>query len=134
VQPQTKKILVVDDDDEVRSSYRTLFEEAGYAVLEASSGTAALHHLTSDEALPDLMVMDLRMPGMTGWDLVRVLARSSAYAALPIVAVSAGEPHLGVLRELISSFLMKPVQPEVLLDMVDVVLKRSEERKRIDLH
>jgi CheY-like chemotaxis protein len=133
VRPEAKKILVVDDDDEVRSSYRALLEEAGYSVLEAANGTAALHHLTSDEALPDLMVMDLRMPGMTGWDLVRVLARSSTLAALPIVVVSAGEPHLGVLRDLIASFLMKPVEPAALLDMVEVVLKRTAEKKRVDL-
>ena len=82
-----KMILVVDDDPNMRFLLRLIFESRGYEVTEAQHGVAALIRIKN--ALPDLVVTDIKMPVMDGGELIKHLRSDPQTADLPILAVTA---------------------------------------------
>jgi two-component system alkaline phosphatase synthesis response regulator PhoP len=82
------EILLVDDDDELRESIADGLEEAGFIVIRASNGNDALGHLRTS-SLPSLVLLDLMMPGLNGWELCEVMRGDPVLAEIPIVALSA---------------------------------------------
>lgn len=81
-------MLVVDDEPIVRSMYVDVLAEAGHVVETAPDGEAALDRLRSGR-LPCVVLSDVRMPRMDGWDLERAIARDPALAAVPVVVLTA---------------------------------------------
>ena len=84
---QTRRILVVDDSQDMRDLIQRLLERAGYRVVLAEDGQASLtqaklHH-------PDLILMDLSLPDMDGWEAVRHLRKMPEFRSIPIIAVTA---------------------------------------------
>ncbi|MFL5699450.1 MAG: response regulator [Ktedonobacteraceae bacterium] len=84
---QKQHILVVDDSEDMRDLLQRLLERAGYHVILAADGQASLtqakrHH-------PDLVLMDLSLPDMDGWEAVRHLRKMREFATIPIIAVTA---------------------------------------------
>jgi CheY-like chemotaxis protein len=114
-------ILVVDDDDDVRNVIATLLGLHGYDVVEAENGRAALAHI-AERGLPSLILLDLRMPGMSGEELLDALrARSeAAERPRPPVVVLSGEMELGGRADtlLADATLSKPVELSELLATV----------------
>jgi CheY-like chemotaxis protein len=84
----TGEILVVDDDPDARDSLAELLELEGYAVRTAGTGREALDSCTTDGA-PDLILLDLEMPVMDGWQFSREARRSRQLAKVPMVVTSA---------------------------------------------
>jgi CheY-like chemotaxis protein len=82
------KVLVVEDDPSLRAILRLLFEEAGYEVVEAGHGQAALDLLRDDD-LPDVVTTDLMMPVMGGNELIHRLRTEPRTALIPILVISA---------------------------------------------
>jgi CheY-like chemotaxis protein len=82
------RILVVEDDPSLRSMLRLIFELAGYEVVEAGDGRAALD-LMGGSQIPDIVTIDLMMPIMNGNQLIRRLRSETRTASIPIVVVSA---------------------------------------------
>jgi CheY-like chemotaxis protein len=80
-------VLVVDDDAEVRQLFRRMLEPEGYAVVEAENGRAALERLR--EVSPGVVLLDLMMPEMDGFEFVTEVRRREAWRAIPIVVVTA---------------------------------------------
>jgi two-component system, cell cycle sensor histidine kinase and response regulator CckA len=125
-EPQRSTVLVVEDEDALRTTIRRLLHNAGYNVLEAPNGAAALH-LLEGSANPEisLVLTDLRMPVMDGRQLAAALARRRP--SLPIVFMSGFTAQLMDLR-LVSpnvAFLAKPFRDGDLLDAVRGQLARS---------
>jgi CheY-like chemotaxis protein len=102
----TRRVLVVDDEDEARVLTRRLLEKAGYAVVTADGGEAALREV--DSAPPDLIVLDLAMPGIDGWT---VLERLQPRGVLPVVLLASPgmNPKDGPFRECVAAYLTKPL-------------------------
>jgi CheY-like chemotaxis protein len=82
----TKTVLVVDDEADVQLTLRIVLETAGYRVIEATSGEEALAAVEAQ--IPDLIVLDLVLPGLTGWETLGQL-RARGLASIPVVVVSA---------------------------------------------
>lgn len=82
------RVLVVEDDPALREVYAGSLSELGHTVRTASDGAAALNQLDSDWQ-PCIVFLDLRMPGMDGWEFVRRLRSEDRWKALPIVVVAA---------------------------------------------
>ena len=80
-------VLVVDDDDSVRSLYVDALTEAGHVVAVAADGIAALDRLR-DGTVPCVVLTDVRMPRMDGWELSRALARDPELASIPVVVIT----------------------------------------------
>ncbi len=120
-------VLVVDDDPDIRHAVRAILEEAGYATLEASHGREALELLQRAEVKPDLVLLDLMMPMMDGWQLRARLLEDHALASLPIVIMTA---HGGLLRAVANTrpatpVLSKPIDVDRLLELVATYCKEK---------
>jgi CheY-like chemotaxis protein len=109
-----KHILVVDDDIDIRDAIRVVLQGHGYQVAAAANGRDALDYLHRAEP-PDLVLLDLIMPVMDGWQFRKEQKRDPALAAIPVVVISsaAQSPPLGV-----ADFLQKPVAFDQLLRTV----------------
>ena len=82
-------ILVIDDEDLVRDTVAEFLADEGYAVVLAADGAEALAGLTAATALPALIVLDLKMPNLDGWQFRAAQARDPRLAAIPVVVVTA---------------------------------------------
>lgn len=83
-----RKILVVEDNDMNMQLVEFLLEEGGYAIVKATSGEEALS-LTREGAAPDLILMDIHLPGMDGLSVVRAMKEDARTARIPILALTA---------------------------------------------
>jgi CheY-like chemotaxis protein len=116
--PLGKSVLVVEDDNTLREITVLLLEGEGYAVHSACNGREALG-LLRGQPLPDLIVLDLWMPGMNGWQFRQQQRADPILASIPVIVVSAlanaaeQDGGLGEVR-----FLQKPVAPEELFATV----------------
>lgn len=112
------RILVVEDDLDIRSILSQLLMFEGYDVEEAADGAEALALLRRGQP-PALILLDLMMPVMDGWQLRAELQRDPALASIPVVIVSAdvrAEQEASRLR--VAGLLKKPLQIEPLLELV----------------
>jgi CheY-like chemotaxis protein len=114
--------LVVDDDPDCRMIFSTYLRAMGCDVFTANDGRAGVEKAT--DLLPDLIVMDLAMPRVDGWEAIRRLHESSWTRQIPIIAVSA----VPVSRETAfdagcSAYLTKPCEPYVLWAQIRAILK-----------
>jgi DNA-binding response OmpR family regulator len=117
-------VLVVDDEPRIVQLARDYLEHAGFAVLAASDGRAALQLARSRH--PDLVVLDLGLPGLDGLDVTRALR---ADGNLPIVMLTARDDELDKLLGLelgADDYLTKPFSPRELVARVRAVLRRAE--------
>ncbi len=115
------KILVVDDNKENRKLLRDYLEYSPLEILEADDGSVAIE--LARLTMPDLILMDLRMPGMNGVDAAGILKAEPLTAQIPIVAVSASSKIIYKERinsEVFNDFLVKPV---VLRDLTEILKK-----------
>ncbi|MFC0407042.1 ATP-binding protein [Roseomonas elaeocarpi] len=115
------EVLVADDDPDHRALVADLLEPLGFTVRQAADAPEALR--IAREAAPDLFLLDIAMPGMTGWELARRL-REEAGQSAPIVIVSANVPEVGATGEGLhhDDVLAKPVSLPALLDKIGRLL------------
>ena len=119
-----KTILVVDDEPKIAALARDYLEHAGFAVLTAGDGPSAL--TTIRQRRPDLVVLDLGLPGLDGLDVTRELRRESS---IPIVMLTARDDELDKLLGLelgADDYLTKPFSPRELVARVRAVLRRTD--------
>jgi DNA-binding response OmpR family regulator len=119
-----KTILVVDDEPKIAALARDYLEHAGFAVVTARDGPAALAAVGRSK--PDLVVLDLGLPEMDGLDVTRSIRRDSS---LPIVMLTARDDEIDKLLGLelgADDYLTKPFSPRELVARVKAVLRRSE--------
>jgi CheY-like chemotaxis protein len=110
-------VLVVDDNDDVRVAFATLLRVAGYAVASAWSAEDALRQLRQGLE-PSLIVLDIHMPGMEGWELATELARNPGPSAYPVVVISGDAGQRAIAEARGVAFLQKPVDGGVLVEAV----------------
>jgi signal transduction histidine kinase/DNA-binding response OmpR family regulator len=124
--PRTKRLLIVEDDDIERQSIVELLDYKDIEVLTAASGGEALQ--TLDDQSIDCMVLDLRLPDMTGFELLDRVRANAALADLPVVVFTGKElsaEEQAQLRTVAKSIILKDVQsPERLLDETALFLHR----------
>ncbi|MBZ5600834.1 MAG: response regulator [Acidobacteriia bacterium] len=121
------KILLVDDQEELRLLLQATLEDADYEILEAQSGSEALSIARAE--LPSLVVMDWMMPGMSGVDVVRALKADPATRAIPVILLTArsqAEDRQAGISAGASAFLSKPFSPLELVRQVESLLASSQ--------
>jgi CheY-like chemotaxis protein len=106
-------ILIVDDENDIREAVSELLAEEGYSVLEAASGAEALKQLR--EHHPSVVLLDLMMPGMNGWEFRAVQKGDPDLSRIPVIVLSALGRSSGVEAE---GYLQKPFEIQQLLDAV----------------
>jgi twitching motility two-component system response regulator PilH len=109
------KVLIVDDSRVYRYSLRKLIKDWGHEVIIAKNGEQAIE-VARDEK-PDLILMDIVMPGMNGYQAKRMLARDALTASIPVIFISTRSEEtdqIWGLRQGAAAYVTKPVKPEVL--------------------
>jgi CheY-like chemotaxis protein len=111
------KILVVEDDPEIREVVRDVLQDEGYAVVTATNGKEGLERLRQ-MARPCLVLLDLLMPVMNGGEFLTALRTTDVLATLPVVVFSAWSEEAQKIRDDTQGFVEKPVSLPALLDTV----------------
>jgi two-component system, OmpR family, alkaline phosphatase synthesis response regulator PhoP len=119
-----KTILVVDDEAKIVQLVRDYLEKAGFGVRTASEGTHALELARSEK--PDLIVLDLGLPGMDGLDITRELRRTSDVPIIMLTARGEESDKLIGLELGADDYLTKPFSPKELVARIRVVFRRME--------
>jgi len=109
-------VLIVEDDSDLREMMAQLLTLEGYGAATVSNGREALEYLRGGSA-PDLILLDLMMPVMDGWEFRRQQERDPSLASVPVVILSALDPHRAGDIEA-DAFLKKPLDFDRLLDLV----------------
>jgi diguanylate cyclase (GGDEF)-like protein len=122
-------ILVVDDDSAFSDIIALILSREGYTLLTAASAEEALAHLAAGKSL-DIIISDVEMPGMSGFDLVRTLQDNPAYRQVPVMLMSARRVSASDRVDGLSlgsdDYLLKPIVPQELIARVRAILRRTE--------
>ncbi len=141
VKASEKKILVVDDEPDVRNFLAACIQDAGFMVDSAIDGQEALEKI--EKELPDLMTLDMVMPRKSGIELIRTLRKNDKWSKLPVIVITA-HARDEFASEDIKGFnaftsglkpkrtIEKPVTPEVLVNTICEILQVSPEPKAKD--
>ena len=121
---ETIKILVVDDEPRMRKLVKDFLSAKGYEILEAGDGEEAVERFMSDREI-DLLILDVMMPKMDGWEVVKAVRQ---YSRVPIIMLTArGEERDELLgfRLGVDEYISKPFSPKILVARVEALLRRS---------
>jgi DNA-binding response OmpR family regulator len=121
-----KKILVVEDEPDIRGLISFSLKYAGFAVIEALNGEEALVMAEAED--PDLVLLDVRMPKLNGYEVCKVLKSQDATKEIPIVFISARGQEAEIKRGLelgAEEYILKPFAPDELYRRVQVILQRG---------
>jgi CheY-like chemotaxis protein len=123
-----RKVLVVDDDVRNIFAMTSVLEASGLEVIYAENGQAGIEALTKDPGI-DLVLMDVMMPGMDGYETMRAIRANPVFRGIPIVAITAKalkDDRNKCLEAGASDYLPKPVDTEKLLDLIRLWTGRGE--------
>jgi two-component system cell cycle sensor histidine kinase/response regulator CckA len=124
---ETATVLVVDDESMVRTLVRRMLEPGVYTVVEAEDGESALRLIERGQPAIDVVLTDLVMPGIDGFDIITVLGRHRP--DLPVVCMSGFASTSA--SQLSVPFIPKPFALEVLRETLERVLARSRELRQV---
>lgn len=117
-----KKIMVVDNEPDIVDLTRTVLEIGGYQVVTAYSGEECLEKLESENV--DLVLLDIMMPGMSGWDVFNRIKKNYSdlkVAFMSVLEISEKRKET-LLNEGLSDYILKPFDKDTLLNTVDRIL------------
>jgi|SRR5712692_2720615 len=124
-----RKVLIAEDNAVNRELLRELLETRGYTVLEACDGQEALHMI--DQAQPDILLLDIGMPVLDGFAVVRKIRENPHLCKLPVVAVTAyamQDDREKILNSKFDGYLSKPIDSRSLMEELDRLLNQREDR------
>ena len=119
----SRTILIADDEGHIRETVRAYLEAGGFRVLTAQNGREALFTVRHEK--PDLVILDVMMPEMDGWEAARLIRRESA---VPIIFLTARVDDVDMITGLelgADEYITKPFSPRVLVAQVRAVLRRA---------
>ncbi|MDR0338210.1 MAG: response regulator transcription factor [Planctomycetaceae bacterium] len=128
-----EQILVIEDEQDILSMVRLRLESRGFVVVTAESGELALRWLT--EHKPDLILLDLMLPGINGLEVLKQIRNNRNLAKIPILIISAlgEESDVVVGLELgADDYLSKPFNMSILMARVNALLRRSQSDQKIE--
>jgi two-component system alkaline phosphatase synthesis response regulator PhoP len=123
----TQRILLVDDDHEIVRVLRAYLEQANFQVLTAYDGATAIHTIRHER--PDLVVLDLMLPDQDGWEITRHLRADEAWAALPIIMLTARIEDTDKIIGLelgADDYITKPFNAREVVARIRTVLRRAQ--------
>ncbi len=127
----TQSVLIVDDEPMARTLLRLMLVRSGYEVIEAEDGYDALRKV--QESAPDLVILDVMMPGISGIEVCSSIRNELNLLDLPIILLSAKSDISSVRGGIdvgADKFLVKPVSPEDLTQHVREILDRNKDHQR----
>ena len=126
--PTGKTVLLVEDNPHNRKIFSGMLVHSGFAVVEAEDGHQALAAVTPDKPLPDVILMDLSIPGIDGWEVTRRIKADARTRAVPIIALTAHAMRGDEERARDAGcdhYLAKPISPKKVVEEVRKILGMS---------
>ena len=126
---ETKRILTVEDSDNIRRLIAYNLKRGGYDVIEAANGKEAVRVL--QKLVPDLIILDVRMPEMNGFQLLELMRKYPKAAAIPVLMLTALSQPSNIDRAIalgVVDYIVKPLDPTVLLAKVKEALSQGQDR------
>jgi len=114
-------VLVVEDDDHIAQVLRFMLERQGYRVTHLADGRAASEYVAANPEIPDLVLLDVMLPHLDGFEIVALARARADWAAVPILMLTAKNTERDTVRALdagANDFVSKPFQPNELLARV----------------
>ncbi len=130
-----EKILVIDDEEDLLKLVSYNLEKYRYVVYCVISGEEAFEKLKS--IVPDLILLDLMLPDIDGLEICRILKNNSKTSNIPIIMLTAKGEEADIVTGLemgADDYITKPFSPRVLLARIKAVLRRGEEREKLDVY
>jgi DNA-binding response OmpR family regulator len=124
-----KKILIVDDEDDILQFLELVLREKGYEVVTAAGGQEALTRAQMDK--PDLVLLDIMMPQMDGWEVLKLLRVDDETSHIPVAMLSArteAKDRVQGLQEGAVDYICKPFALQELLEKIGTIFAQVEER------
>lgn len=126
-----KTILIADDEERIRKLVGDFLKRAGYSIMEAEDGDAAFRIFENNKKIIDLIIIDIMMPGLNGWELCRKIRETSN---VPIIILSARSEEFDELTGYESGaddYVTKPFSPIILVKRVEALLRRASSSSQI---
>ena len=124
-----RRVVCVEDEPEMIDLFRLILNRRGFEVIGANGGREGLE--TIREQKPDLVLLDLMMPDMDGWEVYHQLKADEATRDIPVIVVTAKaqsiDKVLGLHIAKVDDYISKPFSPQELLESVEKVLARREQ-------
>jgi two-component system, OmpR family, response regulator VicR len=124
---KSKRIVYVEDEQEMIDLVRLILSRKGYEVLGANGGREGLQLIA--ESKPDLVLLDLMMPDIDGWDVYQQMKAGEEMRSIPVIVVTAKaqsiDKVLGLHIAKVDDYISKPFSPQELVDSIDKVISRS---------
>jgi DNA-binding response OmpR family regulator len=114
-------VLVIEDDEHISQVLKFMLERQGYRVVHLADGRAAVNHVASSTLVPDLVLLDVMLPYIDGFEIVRQMRARAAWRGVPVLMLSAKNTERDSVRALdagADDFVTKPFQPNELLARV----------------
>lgn len=132
-QDMPKSILIIEDNDDARTMYKVVLERAGFVVEEAEDGPVGI--VTATRSVPTLVLLDIGLPSMDGWDVCRALNRDPVTSESKIVVLTASAfLHDGARAAgcITAGFITKPASPMRVLDEIERLIGKAEDGEAED--
>jgi len=126
---KASKILIVDDDDSIRSLLQQELGDAGYSIEEARNGKEALASVRKQR--PDLIILDIMMPEMNGFDVAAVLKNDPQTMDIPIIVLSIVQDKTRGFRIGVDRYLTKPIDTGLLFSEIGSLLEQGKSKKKV---
>ena len=126
-----KTILIADDEERIRKLVGDFLKRAGYSIMEAEDGDSAFRIFENNKKILDLIIIDIMMPGLNGWELCRKIRETSN---VPIIILSARSEEFDELTGYESGaddYVTKPFSPIILVKRVEALLRRASSSSQI---
>ena len=124
---ETIRVVCVEDEPEMIDLIRLILGRKGYEVIGAHGGMAAMQII--QEQMPDVILLDLMMPDMDGWEVYQKLKAEDELKNIPVIVVTAKaqsiDKVLGLHIAKVDDYISKPFSPQELLDSIDQILNRA---------
>ncbi len=129
MEEKIRRVVCVEDEPEMIDLYRLILNRRGFEVIGADGGREGLEFVREHQ--PDLVLLDLMMPDMDGWEVYKQLKADSSTAEIPVIVVTAKaqsiDKVLGLHIAQVDDYISKPFSPQELLDSVEKVLLRRHQ-------
>lgn len=129
---QKKNLLLIEDEEDIAALIKLQADMSGYKLHVETDGINGLRTIERDK--PDLVILDLMLPGMNGLDICRKMKHSAELKNIPIVIISAKNEELDVVLGLelgADDYVAKPFSPKVLFSRIKAVLRRGREPQKV---
>ena len=126
-----KTILIADDEERIRKLVGDFLKRAGYSVMEAEDGDSAFRIFENNKKILDLIIIDIMMPGLNGWELCRKIRETSNVSIIILSARSEEFDELTGYESGADDYVTKPFSPIILVKRVEALLRRASSSSQI---